>query len=275
MKFFINLCLILLILLGGNTGAIADTLADRVAQFPDWNAQPPAQPASGDLIYPVWMAGTWNVTSTLVDLVAPLAPQIVTPGFENNRQYLQVPVKFPVRFVEEKTLRNVKNSHNFSQILGFPLKGFTQSQPAQIVADRAFNGLSIGEAYLGNQAISEVKVDPNSPNRQITLFRNNRQLISTVTKRLSEQPASDQFIATEIIQQQFRGSEWQDEKIVLRPYFNEVETTTAYQILSDSQIAADQITAIYLSPQDPNYFAAKGQPVALYRYHLELSRNSD
>ncbi len=30
------------------------------------------------------------------------------------------------------------------------------------------------------------------------------------------------------------------------------------------------MTAIYLSPQDPNYFKAAGNPVALYRYQLTL-----
>ena len=34
---------------------------------------------------------------------------------------------------------------------------------------------------------------------------------------------------------------------------------------------ADQITAIYLSPQDPDYFKAKDKPVALYRYQLAFS----
>ena len=36
-------------------------------------------------------------------------------------------------------------------------------------------------------------------------------------------------------------------------------------------IEANQITAIYLSPQDPNYFLVANHPVALYRYQLELS----
>ena len=57
-----------------------------------------------------------------------------------------------------------------------------------------------------------------------------------------------------------------------RPYFNTVESTTAYQKLSTSSptITADQVTAVYLSPQDPDYFAAGSQPVALYRYLLEF-----
>ena len=264
------------IVFGGNGEAVAGVLENRLTQFPNWNSSPPAQAVKGDLVYPAWMAGTWNVTSTLVDLVAPLAPKIVTPGFEKNRQYLQKPVKFLVRFVEEKTLIQSKSSDNFPlQILKGVSSNFTQNQPLKIVADRAFNGLSIAQAYLGDEVISEVKVDPNSPNRQVTLFRNNRQMISTVTKRLSEKPNPNQFIATEIVQQQFQGSEWQDQQIALRPYFNKVETTTAYQALSNTQIVCDQITAIYLSPQDPNYFAAPDQPVALYRYHLELSRISD
>ncbi len=53
-------------------------------------------------------------------------------------------------------------------------------------------------------------------------------------------------------------------------YLNEVETTTAYQLLSSGAIAANQLTAIYLSPQGPDYFAAIGHPVALYRYRLDL-----
>ena len=39
-----------------------------------------------------------------------------------------------------------------------------------------------------------------------------------------------------------------------------------------SKIEAEQITAIYLSPQDPDYFTAAGRPVALYRYELILDK---
>ena len=58
-------------------------------------------------------------------------------------------------------------------------------------------------------------------------------------------------------------------------YLNEVETTTDYHHIIDEYqgeiIEANQITAIYLSPQDPNYFLVANHPVALYRYQLELS----
>ncbi len=49
-------------------GAIASPLAERLAKFPDWQQKPPVQVAQGDLEYPDWFAGSWKVTTTLVDL---------------------------------------------------------------------------------------------------------------------------------------------------------------------------------------------------------------
>lgn len=237
-------------------GAIAGVLSDRISSFPNWESKPPVAVAKGDLVYPDWMAGSWKAESTLVDLAAPLAPNIVTPGFESNRRYLQQPVLFQVRFQPEK------NSGLFSNN--------TSKSAKNIVADRAFNGLNIAKAYLGEGGVLSVKVDPKNPNRQITFLKGERQLISIVTSRGTEKPNLNEFVATEISQQVFRGE--------TDIYLNEVETTTAYRIVggkengssASKRIEADQVTAIYLSPQDPNYFAAGGHPVALYRYRLEL-----
>ena len=262
LKVIAFFCLILVILLS-NAEAQAGILADRLASFPNWESKPLVTSAKGDLIYPEWMAGNWKVASTLVDLAAPLAPDIITPGFDSNRQYLNQPVRFKVRFQamnsESHTISLVKNSpQSKSNLLteGDKIKN-------EIVADRAFNGLNIGRAYLGDNGVFSVKVDPHNPNRQITLLRGDQQLVSIVTSRGSEMPNKNEFIATEISQQIFQGES--------QIYLNEVETTTAYQFLeSHNKIVAAQVTAIYLSPQDPDYFAAIGRPVALYRYHLEL-----
>lgn len=256
-----SICLVLILWLCVTTSALAEPLADRLAQFPRWESKPPVQVAKGDLVYPEWMVGTWQVTSTLMDMVAPLAPEIVTPGFEGNRRYLNQPLRFQVRFVKQRSPISLR------QKLLVPL--LKASEPS-VVADRAFNGLNIALAYLGDSQktfkatppVLSVKVDPNNPNRQITFLRGERKLVSVVTGRASEIPAADQFIATEVSQQVFQGRG--------QIYLNEVETTTAYQLLSSEAIAADQATAIFLSPQDPNYFAASGRPVALYRYRLEL-----
>ncbi len=254
MKLFRLICSLLLIFFSLTQPTVAGTLSERLEQFPQWQGKPSVKIALGDLVYPDWMAGTWNVTSTLVNLVAPLAPEIVTPGLQGNSSYLNKPVEFQVKF-------NKQYSTAKTNWLSFV---FTQKQP--VVADRAFNALNIARAYLGNRAVLSVKVDPNNPNQQITFLRNNSQLLTTVTGRRTETPAPYRFIATEITQQQFRDSEI---------YFNEVETETSYQLLFNDQMEAVQVTAIYLSPQDPNYFAAAGRPVALGRYRLKLLKNTE
>lgn len=250
--WFVGLFLLWLLCSGS---AVAGTLSDRLAQFPDWQTKPLVQSATGDLVYPDWLAGDWTVTTTLLDMAAPLAPDITTPGFESNQQYLNQPIAFQVRFVEQQPRLN----GIFSS-----LKLLSNRGQKPIVADRAFNGQNLAEAYLGDRTVLAVRVDPNNPNRQITLLQGDRQLVSTVTGRATETPDPDQFITTEVFQQMFRGAP--------QLYFNEVETTTAYQRHdAEPTISADQVTAIYLSPQDPDYFKVGDVPVALYRYRLEFS----
>ncbi len=243
-SFWLVLLLTVWLLCSGQ--AQAGPIGDRLTAFPAWGDKPSLPAAQGDLIYPDWLRGDWLLTSTLIDLAAPLAPDLVTPGFEGNREQMGVAVTCPVRFVGEPP-----------RAAGLiPL----MTGPPQTVADRAFNGLSMARAYLGETAVKAVKVDPANPNRQVTLLSHNRQLESTVTARTVEISA-DRFITVERFQQVFRGR--------ANPYFNEVETTTAYR-QGDNGIAADQVTAVYLSPQDPNFLRAQNQPVALYRYRLEL-----
>jgi len=250
-------CCFTLICLLWSYPAHAGPIAQRVADFPDWHTKPAVSVAQGDLIYPHWFLGEWSVTSTLVDLAAPLAPAIVTPGFDRHRPDLNQPIVFPVRFVTAAPLADRKSVIPTVR---------TQPIAPNVVADRAFNGLSLSRAYLGDRAVLSVQVDPAAPNRQITTLRQNRQLVAIVTGRATETPTPEEFLTTEVSQQIFRG--------LSQPYLNEVETTTAYRYRdADRQhpIQADQITAIYLSPQDPEYFKAGNQPVALYRYHLDFS----
>lgn len=234
--------------------AIAASLENRIAQFLQWTSKPPVKSATGDLKYPEWMAGTWNVTSTLVEQIAPLAPDIVTPGFEDNQGYLDRPIAFRVRFGKAY---NTKPN-------GF-LAALKPFEPA-VVADRAFNGQKIAEAYLGEDNVYRVKIDPDNPNQQITFLKGDRKLISKITARGKETPEDNRFIATEVTQQLFRSPD--------RLYLNEVETTSNYQLLDPNNINAEQFTAIYLSPQDPDYFTAGDRPVALYNYRLRLDKES-
>ncbi|ERN42786.1 hypothetical protein KR51_00005010 [Rubidibacter lacunae KORDI 51-2] len=228
------------------------SLSDRVAAFPDWTSKPSVESSAGsDLYYPGWMEGTWTATSTLMEAIAPLAPEIVSPGFEGNHHYLHRPMKFRVRFIPQ-TVRSLGR---------FPVLQ-PRSQPIPIIADRAFNGLEIAQAYLGD-LVRSVRVSDNDPNEQVTHLKPNRQLRSIAIGRKSEQMPPDRFIATEIVRQVFRGESF---------YLNVVEATTDYRHLSDDTVAAEQLTAIYLAPEHPDYFRAAGRPVALYRYELELNR---
>ncbi|MBD1876000.1 hypothetical protein H6F75_21180 [Nodosilinea sp. FACHB-131] len=268
--FWLTLLLTVWLLCSGQAPARAmplkggQSLVERLAAFPQWGTKPALPAAQGDLVYPDWLRGKWQLTSTLVDLAAPMAPDLVTPGFEGNRTQLGVPVTCPAQFVAvpHRTQRGLLGAARrlIPAVAGSP----------QTVADRAFNGLSMARAYLGEAAVQAVKVDPDNPNRQVTLLAGNRQLESTVTARAVEVPGEAEFITVERFQQVFRGG-------VAVPYFNEVETTTAYRRAADgsegsfaNRVGADQVTAVYLSPQDPDFLKAQNQPVALYRYRLEL-----
>ncbi|SKB12974.1 conserved hypothetical protein [Planktothrix sp. PCC 11201] len=262
-----KLILILSLIVGlivGETQAQAGQLADRLSAFPNWNHKPMVQAVKEDLYYPAWMEGEWEVTSTLVDKVAPLAPKITTPGFKNGSEFLNQPLQFQVRF---KRVESLPKLQIFPLTLFFPQLGLDSENndkiSLKIVGDRAFNSFNIGKATLGENGILSVRIDPTNPNRQLTVLPGNLELTSTVTGRSSEIPSEDRFIATEISQQLFESSS--------QIYLNEVETTTAYQVKSEvGSIVADQVTAVYLSPKDPNFFEASGHPVALYRYQLKL-----
>jgi hypothetical protein len=250
--------------------AIAGDLSDRLARYPDWDAQPKVTQHEGELSYPEWFRGRWIATSTLLEQIAPLAPSIVTPGFESNRQYINKPIEFTVQFIPT-------NPDKTSKLAPLNLPRLKSNPPqSQIVADRAFNGLNIAIAYLGATNVESVKIDPQNPTKQITQLTHERELETFVTGfdsetqrlRQREDPHPDRFVSTEVSQQVFRTSS--------TIYLNTVETTTSYQLLATPTptISATQISAIYLSPQDPKYFQTFGKqgnrPVALYKYQLDL-----
>ncbi len=228
-----------------------DSLGDRVAMFPDWTSRPNLDNTRNDLAYPDWMAGTWHVTSTLTEMHAPLAPDIITPGYEGNRSYLDRPLEFDVRFVPARP-----------QLRGNLPFGALGKPP--IVADRQFNGEQILKAYVGDQTALRVRVEPDDPNQQATVLPDGRQLLAVVTARGAEMVSDRDFIGSEVVTQFFRTQP--------EIYLNGVETTTAYHQQTGDRITADQFTAVYLSPKDPDYFTAGDQPVALYRYDLRLDR---
>jgi hypothetical protein len=250
---------ILLLLFCNSASVTAGPLQTRLEQFPEWQSPPILKPAKGDLYYPSWMSGHWQVTSTLIDLAAPLAPVVVTPGFEASQKLLQKPVTFAVRFGPAPVLPITVAQSPFPVSTIRPLK-------TEIVADRDYNGMSLATALLGEHVIQAIKTDPQSPNRQVALFQNGQRLVTQISDRGVETPSKSEFISSELYQQFFSTE--------AQIYLNQVENTIAYHLRSTEppRIEANQVTAIYLSPQDPDYFQAKVQPVTLYRYQLQFEK---
>jgi hypothetical protein len=235
--------------------AQAGALQTRLDRFPDWRSQPTLSAAQGDLHYPDWLAGEWDVTSSLVDAVAPLAPELVTPGFESNQRQLGRAVMFPVRF--KRSIVEVTRPQS-----PFPVG---QVPPQGIVADRVYNGTSLTEALMGKDVLQSIQVDARSPNRQVARFRNGQELVTQISDRATETNTEFEFISSELYQQEFRSAN--------RIYLNQVENTIGYRLVSADPpcIEANQVTAIYLSPQDPDYFKARQRPAALYRYRMSFA----
>jgi hypothetical protein len=254
MKYFWIIIIAIFLWFGWSDRVNAGVLHERLTQFPNWTTLPPIRRAKGELYYPDWFQGEWAVTSTLVDLSAPLSPDLVTPGFAANQKSLNKPVAFTVRFVPEpfRPIQQIGPVPTFLQ----PLTG----EP-KIIADRVFNGLNAAQAIMGKKVISNVRLDPKFPNRQWMDFQDGRELVSTISDRTIESESPDTFISSELYQQGFLNES--------QIYLNQVENTVEYH-RDDGAMVADQVTAIYLSPQDPDYFKANGKPVALYRYQLRF-----
>jgi hypothetical protein len=227
--------------------AMATSLPQRIAKFPQWSLATDLL-REGDLTYPDWFAGEWTATSILREQVAPLAPDVVTPGFERNRVNIDRPYIFQVRF---------------GSATNTVAPGITVAADNSVVitSDRTFNGEQIANSYLGANAVKSIQ-SINQPHIvQVIQLQNGTELRSTVTGYLGESIGVDSFATTEIDQQIFQGK---------TTYLNTVETTTSYHLIDQHHITAEQVTAIYLSPQDPDYFRALQHPVALYRYTLKL-----
>ncbi|WP_071827663.1 DUF6816 family protein [Geminocystis sp. NIES-3708] len=235
--------------------AYSGILADRIAQYPHWEHQFSLPTPNQELIFPSWFEGKWDVNNILLEQIAPLSPKFKTPAFDSNQEYIDKNITFSVQFIP--TILIPKNDNFVPTIL---------NKKSVIIPDRAFNGLSIAEAYLGKKNVKEVIINQNNSTEQITKFKGENELISRVIGRQQEIVSEEKFITSEITRQFFR-----------RPnsvYLNLVETITKYRLINPNYIQGKQVTAIYLSPQDPDYFLAFDQPVAFYYYTLDLHRKN-
>ena len=61
-RLSLTITLVLLVWLGNMNDSLGGVLTQRLQEFPAWYDKPPVKVASGDLIYPDWIKGNWQVT---------------------------------------------------------------------------------------------------------------------------------------------------------------------------------------------------------------------
>ncbi|WP_287129791.1 DUF6816 family protein [Candidatus Cyanaurora vandensis] len=232
-----------LVLLGLLTGCTAnpDSLAQRVAQFPDYR-QPAYSLTSPDLFYPDWFEGRWRLTSVLEAVEAPLGVEYTNPtNFARSQTERGEPVVYYVRFYRD--------------------------DQGRVIADRVFNTISAIQASQGAKSVIEVLLAADQPDRQTIRLSGNRRGELYITRRHSERPNPQEFATLEFYRQVL-GS------LGRIPNTKDVETTTLYQQSTQTRITASQLIAVFLVPTDERYFNSNGRAVTAYRYRLRLDKTS-
>ncbi|CAK6689833.1 POLO box duplicated region [Synechococcus sp. CCY9201] len=161
---------ILAILLALPVAAAPGTVVqERLSSWPQWRLPVTLpRPGRGDLIYPHWFAGAWEVTSHSLegDTAAPAGPA------------QEPPLHYRVDFIADRRGR--------------------------IVGARAANAAAIGRAVLGHRLVS-VEDDPANPNRQLARLRDGSLLETRVIGRQVLTLPPDQLLADELSLQVLHG----------------------------------------------------------------------
>ena len=137
---------------------------------------------------------------------------------------------------------------------------FNRDHRNLLVADRAFNTLSLGAIVLGDQLL-RVEVDPHTANRQMAQLKGDQRLETSVVGRRQETPDGDSFLADELVLQILHAPG--------PPRLSRIETLSRYRHCEDdpSEICAEQWQARFQAPGE----ALRDQAVASHRYKLRFT----
>lgn len=111
-----------------------------------------------------------------------------------------------------------------------------------IVADRAFNALSVGRSVLGERLLS-VQDDPANPQRQLARLAGDQLLETSLIGQRGEFPAPESFLNDELSLQVLHGPGGE-------PRVSRIETLGRWRRLADGSIAGEQWQARYASPAE-------------------------
>ena len=275
----------------------AESLAARLAAAGDLQ-QPWQQPpwAAKQLYYPRFMFGEWQVDMTFSAVRAPLGRKLVPQGFLDAADAaaedggVGSTYSFRQRFYS--TLPDTFENNMIVQLgLGMPRDA--------IIADRAYNSRQSTDAFLGYAgAVSSSEYDPsNSPLRQVLMLgtlgpdaaplppRRIELYINALRSESgaagggseAEQPREpsiynageagrpgETFATGERLRQVMVGVRQAD--------VTDYELLHEYRLEKDGLVTGRQRSALYLQPQQAQYFEAGGRAVAVYDYDFVMRR---
>mmetsp|Transcript_38639 Transcript_38639/g.74071 ORF Transcript_38639/g.74071 Transcript_38639/m.74071 type:complete len:326 (+) Transcript_38639:79-1056(+) len=240
-------------------GRLSDRLERRQLKNNIFNVPP------GEMVYPAWMEGTWDVTCEFT-------------GYQ-----------FPSRVPKEKITANA-NIPGFQKLslvylpdVGkspstYQLRFSPRPSDSKVVEDRAYNLRSVIEGYLGPGLIDNVECSSKEPNRTtVTLkslaTRNAERIELFTNSRETDTRNSDNaHIAAECIRQVTLGysNEYGVARMLVTDYQN---VWTFVPTPNDSNsISGELVTAGYLQPSEPEYFNVTTNPVVLFSHRMKLTR---
>lgn len=251
------------------TGSLARRLTDDILQ-----QQAPTVPADNlygadNFFYPSYMAGTWDVTQTLVKTSTPLG--VIFLGGPNadgsiaqktnaeSMSKLNIPVKLQLRFIPTKF---------------------------GVAEDRLFNTKQRLDSFAGRSVVSGVtyaNVGASNRNKVIALGGTENDPLQTVFIRYKGPAAQKTFVTSHKDEVEsdttWTGTESQRSIFALTnentapPITTDTETIWQLRQLDDNTIRGRLRIASYLNAQqDKLYFEARNRAVSLLDYSLDMKR---
>lgn len=239
--------------------SLADKLAARDAsqlRKPLFNVPP------GELSFPAWFEGEWDCTMRFRGYQF---PQLATVSRE------EIVKDVAIAGFQKLSIAHVPD-------VGREKTDFVarwNRRGGKVVEDRKLNLGNVIDAVLGYRAVNDVRYDgAREPNRCSVVFeqgrtRNAERIELFTNARASESVDDGLFLCSEYFRQvTFSPSTLSS---VARQAVTEYQAFWTHRRDGDT-IRSNLLTAAYLEPQDPLFFKAVDQPVAVYSHDLLYRR---
>lgn len=238
--------------------------------------------ANQELYYPPFLFGSWTVTTTLREKIYPYgtafvpAKSLVVGSPRNRDEQLGNEASFQLHFfstLADTTANQVKVNLG----LGVP--------QAKIIADRAFNAISMSRGYEQLTPVEEVDWDYRADPTRLT-FRFAAGPLAEDMRPLGQR-RGEVYLTARRSELSENGSRFcaaeRSRSVTLGPgvvVANDQETITEYQKIDDDTVEAISRIAVYLTP-NPNsregvlWQQVGGNAVAFFDYTWNMTRQRE